>query len=80
MRVNKIEPGKAVSFDEVKDKLEKELKAQLAPDLLIKLVTDFERILSKSQSMKAAAEDSASRSRPTRMSTRAARMRRASRS
>jgi peptidyl-prolyl cis-trans isomerase D len=33
------------------------LKAQLAPDLLIKLVTDFERILSKSQSMKAAAEE-----------------------
>ena len=31
-------------FDEVKEKLEKELKAQLAPDLLIKLVTDFERI------------------------------------
>ena len=46
-----------MSFDEVKDKLEKELKTQLAPDLLIKLVTDFERILSKSQSMKAAAEE-----------------------
>ena len=57
VRVNKIEPGKSVSFDEVKDKLEKDLKAQQAPDLLIKLVTDFERILSKSQSMKAAAEE-----------------------
>ena len=57
IRVNKIEPGKAVSFDEVKDKLEKDLKAQAAPDMLIKLVTDFERILSKSQSMKAAAEE-----------------------
>jgi len=40
-----------------REKLEKELKAQLAPDLLIKQVTDFERILSKSQSMKAAAEE-----------------------
>jgi peptidyl-prolyl cis-trans isomerase D len=57
VRINKIEPGKSVSFDEVKDKLEKELKAQQAPDLLIKLVTDFERMLSKTQSMKAAAED-----------------------
>jgi peptidyl-prolyl cis-trans isomerase D len=57
VRINKIEPGKTVPFDEIKDKLEKELKAQQAPDLLIKLVTDFERILSKSQSMKAAAEE-----------------------
>jgi len=57
IRINKIEAGKSVSFDEVKDKLEKELKAQQAPDLLIKLVTDFERVLSKTQSMKAAAED-----------------------
>jgi len=57
IRVNKIEAGKAVAFDQVKDKLEKDLKAQQAPDMLIKLVTDFERILSKSQSMKAAAEE-----------------------
>lgn len=57
IRINKIEAGKAVSFDEVKDKLEKELKAQQAPDLLIKMVTDFERMLGKTQSMKAAAED-----------------------
>jgi len=33
------------------------MKAQQAPDLLIKLVTDFERVLSKSQSMKTAAEE-----------------------
>ena len=57
MRVNKIEAGKVPPFDEVKDKLAKELKAQLAPDLLIKLVNDFERVLSKTQSMKAAAEE-----------------------
>jgi peptidyl-prolyl cis-trans isomerase D len=57
VRVNSIEPGKSVSFEEVKDKLEKELRAQQAPDLLIKMVTDFERMLSKTQSMKAAAED-----------------------
>lgn len=57
VRINKIEPGKSVSFDQVKEKLEKDLKTQQAPDLLIKLVTDFERILSKSQSMKAAAEE-----------------------
>jgi peptidyl-prolyl cis-trans isomerase D len=44
-------------FDEIKPRLEKELKAQQAPDLLIKLVTDFERVLSKTQSMKQAAED-----------------------
>jgi peptidyl-prolyl cis-trans isomerase D len=57
VRINKVEAGKAVPFDEVKEKLEKDLKAQQAPDLLIKLVTDFERTLSKTQSMKAAAED-----------------------
>jgi peptidyl-prolyl cis-trans isomerase D len=57
VRINNVAPGKAVAFDEVKDKLEKELRAQLAPDLLIKQVTDFERMLAKTQSMKAAAED-----------------------
>ena len=57
VRVNSIEPGKSVPFEEVKDKLEKELRAQQAPDMLIKLVTDFERLLAKSQSMKTAAED-----------------------
>jgi len=57
IRINKIDAGKAVPFDEVKEKLEKELKAQQAPDLLIKMVTDFERMLGKTQSMKAAAED-----------------------
>ncbi len=57
VRVNGIEPGKSVAFAEVKDKLEKELRAQQAPDLLIKMVTDFERVLAKTQSMKAAAED-----------------------
>ncbi|MDP1960666.1 MAG: peptidyl-prolyl cis-trans isomerase [Reyranella sp.] len=57
IRVNKIEAGKSVPFDEVKEKLEKDLRAQQAPDLLIKLVTDFERMLGKTQSMKSAAED-----------------------
>jgi peptidyl-prolyl cis-trans isomerase D len=57
VRVNKIAPGKVTPFDEVKDKLAKDMKAQLAPDLLIKLVNDFERVLGKTQSMKAAAEE-----------------------
>jgi peptidyl-prolyl cis-trans isomerase D len=57
VRVNKVEIGKQVSFDEVKDKIEKDLKAQVAPDLLIKKVTDFERSLTKSQSMTTAAQD-----------------------
>jgi peptidyl-prolyl cis-trans isomerase D len=57
VRINKIEPGKVTSFDEVKDKLTKDLKAQLAPDILIKLVNDFERVIGKTQSMKAAAEE-----------------------
>src|SRR5262249_17709133 len=35
----------------VKGKLEKDLKAQQAPDILIKLVNDFERDLGKTQSM-----------------------------
>jgi peptidyl-prolyl cis-trans isomerase D len=57
IRINKIEAGKVTPFDEVKGKLETELKAQLAPDLLIKLVTDFERSLSKTQSLVASAQE-----------------------
>ena len=57
VRVNSVEPGKLVPFDEVKEKLEKDLRAQLAPDMLMKQVTDFERVLGKTQSMKAAAEE-----------------------
>lgn len=57
VRVNKIDAGKKVAFEEVKDKIEKELKAQIAPDLLIKMVTDFERVLGRAQSLKAAAEE-----------------------
>jgi len=57
IRVNSIEPGKVTPFEQVKDKLESELKAQLAPDILIKLVTDFDRSLGKTQSMVASAEE-----------------------
>jgi len=57
IRINKIEPGKVTPLDEVKGKIEAELKNQLAPDLLIKLVTDFDRSLSKSQSMVTSAQD-----------------------
>jgi peptidyl-prolyl cis-trans isomerase D len=57
IRINKIEAGKTTAFDEVKGKIETDLKAQLAPDLLIKLVTDFERSLSKTQSMVASAQE-----------------------
>ena len=57
VRINKIEAGKVTPFDQVKEKIEKDLKAQMAPDQLIKLVTDFDRALSKSQSMAKAAEE-----------------------
>ncbi len=57
IRVNGIEAGKVTPFDEIKPRIESELKAQLAPDLLIKLVTDFERSLSKTQSMVASAQE-----------------------
>jgi peptidyl-prolyl cis-trans isomerase D len=57
IRINKIEPGKVTPLDEVKGKLETELKNQQAPDLLIKLVTDFDRSLSKTQSMVASAQE-----------------------
>jgi peptidyl-prolyl cis-trans isomerase D len=57
VRINTIEAGKVTSFEQVKDKLEGDLKTQLAPDLLIKLVTDFERSLSKTQSMVASAQE-----------------------
>jgi len=57
VRINSIEAGKVTPFDQVKEKIEADLKAQLAPDLLIKLVTDFERSLSKTQSMVASAQE-----------------------
>jgi peptidyl-prolyl cis-trans isomerase D len=57
VRINNIEAGKVTPFEQVKEKLESDLKAQLAPDLLIKLVTDFERSLSKTQSMVASAQE-----------------------
>lgn len=57
VRVNKIEPGQVKPLAEVKDKLEKDIKAQQAPDLLVKMVNDFDRVLSKSQSMSGAAQD-----------------------
>ncbi|MBV8394492.1 MAG: SurA N-terminal domain-containing protein, partial [Alphaproteobacteria bacterium] len=56
VRINKIEPGQVTPFDQVKDKLEKDLKAQFAPDLLIKLVNDFDKQFSKGQSMADAAK------------------------
>jgi peptidyl-prolyl cis-trans isomerase D len=57
IRINKIDGGQITPFEQVKDKIEKDLKGQMAPDLLIKLVTDFERALGKSQSMAKAAEE-----------------------
>jgi peptidyl-prolyl cis-trans isomerase D len=56
VRVNKLEPGKVTPLEEVKDKIEKDLRAQTMPDLLLKLVNDFEHALGKSQSMAAAAQ------------------------
>jgi peptidyl-prolyl cis-trans isomerase D len=57
VRINKIEPGDVKPFDQVKDQLDKDLKAQQAPDLLMKMVTDFDRLFSKTQSMNEAAAD-----------------------
>ncbi len=57
IRVNKIDAGKVTPFEEVKGKLEAELKAQQAPDILIRLVTDFERSLSRTQSMVESAKE-----------------------
>jgi peptidyl-prolyl cis-trans isomerase D len=56
VRINKIEPGKVTPFDEVKAKLENDLKAQAAPDLLVKLANDFDREIGKGQSMSEAAK------------------------
>ncbi len=56
VRVNKIEPGKVTPFEEVKDKIEKDLKAQQAPDLLIKMVNDLDKEMAKGGSMADAAK------------------------
>lgn len=56
VRINKIDAGKVTPFDEVKDKLEQDLKNQLAPDQLIKLVNDFDHELGKDGSMADAAK------------------------
>ena len=57
VRVNKIEAGSLKPLAEVKDKLEKDIKLQQASEVLIKLVNDFDRVLTKSQSMATAAQD-----------------------
>jgi peptidyl-prolyl cis-trans isomerase D len=58
VRINKIEPGKGDAVrPEVQGQARDRLKAQLAPDLLIKLVTDFERSLGTTQSMVASAQE-----------------------
>lgn len=56
VRINKIDAGKVTPFDEVKAKLEQDLKNQAAPDLLVKLANDFDRELGKGQSMADAAK------------------------
>ncbi|MBS0219754.1 MAG: peptidyl-prolyl cis-trans isomerase [Proteobacteria bacterium] len=56
VRINKIDAGKVTPFAEVKDKLEQDLKNQLAPDQLIKLVNDFDHELGKDGSMADAAK------------------------
>jgi peptidyl-prolyl cis-trans isomerase D len=80
IRINKIDAGAVTPLEQVKEKIEKDLKAQMTPDILIKMVTDFERALSKSQSMAKAARRWGSRSRPTTTSIRSAATQRASRS
>jgi len=56
VRINKIEPGTLTSFDQVKEKLEKDMKAQQAPDILVKLVNDLDREMAKGGSMADAAK------------------------
>jgi peptidyl-prolyl cis-trans isomerase D len=56
VRVNKIDAGSVTPFDDVKAKIEQDLKNQLAPDQLVKLVNDFDRELGKGQSMANAAK------------------------
>lgn len=57
LRVVKIEAGNTIPLDEARARIIEDIKQQAAPDLLIRLVTDFERTLGKTQSIAAAAED-----------------------
>jgi peptidyl-prolyl cis-trans isomerase D len=57
IRINNIEAGKVTPFEQVKEKIESGLKAQLAPDVLINLVTVVERSLGKTQSMVDSAQE-----------------------
>ncbi|TWT10689.1 peptidyl-prolyl cis-trans isomerase [Reyranella sp. CPCC 100927] len=56
LRVNKIEPGQTATFEQVKDQLEREYRAQVAPDLLVKRIEELEKALARVDNLDTAAE------------------------
>ena len=56
VRINKIEPGQTATFESVKDQLEREYRAQMAPDLLVKRIEELEKTLARVDNLDTAAE------------------------
>ncbi|HKU99146.1 MAG TPA: peptidyl-prolyl cis-trans isomerase [Vineibacter sp.] len=56
VRINKIEPGQTATFELVKDQLEREYRAQVAPDLLVKRIEELEKTLARVDNLDTAAE------------------------
>lgn len=56
VRVNRVEPGAVDSFETARPRIEAELKKELAPELLVKLVADFDRALGRAENLAAAAK------------------------
>ncbi|HJQ57530.1 MAG TPA: peptidyl-prolyl cis-trans isomerase [Vineibacter sp.] len=56
VRINKIEPGETTNFEAVRERLEKDYRAQAAPDLLAKRIGELEKTLARSDDLDAAAQ------------------------
>jgi peptidyl-prolyl cis-trans isomerase D len=55
-RVNRIEAGETPSFEQLRPRIEEELKKEIAPDLLFRRVRDFDVALGRSDSLAEAAK------------------------
>jgi peptidyl-prolyl cis-trans isomerase D len=56
VRINKIEPGETTSFEAVRAQLEKDYRAQAAPDLLAKRIGELEKALARIDDLDAAVQ------------------------
>jgi peptidyl-prolyl cis-trans isomerase D len=56
VRINKIEAGETPTFESIRDQLERDYRAQAAPDLLARRITELEKTLSRNDDLEAAVQ------------------------